>query len=136
MAIKPSPRLAILLVLFHAAVAIVVSVTAMPLAARLAMLILILLSLLYYLAHDALLLFPGSWREISFDRDCVSVVMRNGSGFSGRVESKTAVSPSFIVLRIRPEGHRLPVFRAIFPDALGTDEFRELCVRLKWSFSN
>ena len=58
MAIKPSPRLALLLLLFHTIVATVVYMTVMPLAARLAMLMLILLSLIYYLARDVLLLFP------------------------------------------------------------------------------
>lgn len=133
MAIKPSPRLVLLLLLSHAMVAAVVYVTVMPPAARLAMLILILLSLFYYLARDALLLFPDSWHEISFDQGRVSVVTRDGSGFSGQIASKTVVNPYFVVLRIRPEGRRLPVSRTIFPDALGTGEFRELCVRLRFS---
>ena len=133
MAIKPSPRLALLLLLFHTIVAIVVYLTAMPLAARLAMLALILLSLVYYLARDVLLLFPDSWREVAFDQGGVSVVTRNGSGLSGQVASSTMVSPFFAVLRIRPEGHRLPVSRAIFPDALDAGAFRELSVYLRFS---
>ena len=133
MAIKPSSRLILLLLLSHAMVAIVVSVTVMPLAARLAILLLILLSLIYYLARDALLLFPGSWREILFDQGRVSVVTRDGSGFSGQVAGKTTVSPYFIVLRVRLEGRRLPVFRTIFPDALDAGEFRELSVYLKFA---
>jgi len=133
MAIKPSSRLILLLLLSHAMVAIVVSVTVMPLAARLAILLLILLSLIYYLARDALLLFPGSWREILFDQGRISVVTRDGSGFSGQVAGKTTVSPYFIVLRVRLEGRRLPVFRTIFPDALDAGEFRELSVYLKFA---
>ena len=122
-----------LLLLSHAMVATVVYATMLPLAARLAMLMLILLSLFYYLARDALLFFPDSWREISFDQGRVSVVTRDGSGFFGQVSNKTAVSPYFVVLRVRLEGHRLPVFRTIFPDALDTGAFRELCVRLRFS---
>jgi hypothetical protein len=179
MAIKPSPRLALLLLLFHALVAIVVYMTVMPLAVRLAMLVPILLSLFYYLARDALLLFPGSWCEISFENHPhpnllppgegtiasspasgitsdlaalppsrmasglirglrrglgrVSVVTRDGSGFSGEIADGTVASPYFAVLRVEREGHRLPVFRAIFPDALGTGAFRELCVRLRFA---
>ncbi|MDD5383915.1 MAG: hypothetical protein PHG89_03405 [Gallionella sp.] len=132
MAIKPSPRLAVLLLLFHAMVATVVYATVMPPAARLAILMLILLSLIYYLARDVLLLFPDSWREIAFDQGSVSVVTRDGSGLSGQVASNTTVSPYFAVLRVKLEGHRLPVFRTIFPDALDTGAFRELCVSLKF----
>lgn len=133
MAIKSSPHLALLLLLSHALVATVVYATMLPPAARLALLVPILLSLIYYLARDALLLFPDSWREISFDQDRVSVVTRDGTGFSGEIANGTVVSPYFAVLRIRPEGHRLPVFRTIFPDALGTGAFRELCVRLRFA---
>ena len=132
MAIKPSPRLALLLLLFHTIVATVASMTVMPLAARLAMLMLILLSLIYYLARDVLLLFPDSWREIAFDQGSVSLVTRDGSVFSGQVSGKTTISPYFAVLRIRPEGHRLPVSRTIFPDALDAGAFRELSVLLKF----
>ena len=133
MAIKPSPRLALFLLLFHTIVATVVYMTVMPLAARLAMLMLILLSLIYYLARDVLLLFPDSWREIVFDQGGVSVVTRDGSSLSGQVANNTTVSPYFTVLRVRVEGYRLPVFRTIFPDALDTGAFRGLSVHLRFS---
>ncbi len=122
-----------LLLLLHAIVAAVVSMTVMPLVARLAMLVLILLSLIYYLARDVLLLFPDSWREIAFDQGGVSVVTRDGSSLSGQVANNTTVSPYFAVLRVRVEGYRLPVFRTIFPDALDTGAFRELSVHLRFS---
>ncbi|HYR05394.1 MAG TPA: protein YgfX [Gallionella sp.] len=133
MAIKPSPCLALFLLLSHAIVAIVVYLTAMPPAAVLAMFVLVLLSLFYHLARDALLLFPDSWQEISFDQGCMSVVTRGGSDFSGRIASKTAVNPYFVVLHVRPDGHCLQVSRAIFQDMLGADEFRELRVRLRFA---
>ncbi len=121
-----------LLLLFHAIVATVVSMTVMPPAARLAILMLILLSLIYYLARDVLLLFPDSWREIAFDQGGVSVVTRDGSSLFGQVANNTTVSPYFAVLRVRVEGYRLPVFRTIFPDALDAGAFRELSVRLRF----
>lgn len=133
MAIKPSLRLAMVLLLSHVMVASVVYATLLPLAVKLAMLILILLSLFFYLARDVLLLLPGSWREICFDQSSVSVVTHGGSDFSGQVTSRSVVSPYFVVLHIKLQAHYLPVFRAIFPDALGTGAFRELCVHLKFS---
>lgn len=131
MPVKPSPRLALLLLLSHGIAAIVVYLTVMPPAARLALFLLTLWSLLYCLARDALLLSPDSWHEISLDQGGVSVATRNGSGFSGRMAGGTIVSPYFVVLRIRREGHRLPVSRTIFPDALEEGGFRGLCVHLK-----
>ena len=122
-----------LLFLSHVLAVVAVYATMMPPAATLALLVLILLSLFYCLARDALLLLPGSWCEISFDQYHVSVVTRGGSGFSGEVTNGTAVSPYFAVLHVRREGHRLPVYRVIFPDALGEDEFRKLRVCLRYA---
>lgn len=133
MAIKPSSRFALFLVLYHGMAAIVVYLTAMPLAAKLAICLLALLSLLYYLARDALLLFPDSWSEISLDQGRVLVATRKGTSFSGRIAGETVVSPYCAVLRIRREGHRLPVSRTIFPDALEAGEFRRLSVHLKFT---
>lgn len=133
MAIKPSPRLALLLLLSHAAAGIVVCLTTMPTPARLALLVAILLSLSYYLARDALLLLPDSWCKISLDQDSVSVTTRDGTAFFGEISGRTAVTPYFAVLSVRPEGRYLRVSRVIFPDAMGADEFRELRVRLRFS---
>ena len=94
---------------------------------------LVLLSLFYYLARDVLSLLSDSWHEILLDQDRVQVVVRSGSGFFGQVANKTFVSPGFIVLRVRPDEHHLPVSRIIFSDAIGRDAFRELCVRLKFA---
>lgn len=133
MALQPSLRLAVLLLLSHALIVIVVYLTAVPPAVRLALLAAILLSLPYYLARDALLLLPGSWRTISLDQDSVSVTTRDGTTFSGKITGGTAITPYFAVLRIRLEGHYFQVSRTIFPDMLGTDEFRDLRVRLRFS---
>lgn len=133
MAIKPSPRFAMLLLLSHTIAAMVVYATAMPLIARLAIILLILLNLFYYMARDVLLLLPVSWCNISFDQSNASVVSRDGSSFCGKIANKTMVNPYFVVLRIKFDGQRLPVSRVIFPDALNAGVFRDLCVRLKYS---
>ena len=133
MAIKPSVRFATVLLLSHAIAASVVYMTAMPWAARLAVFLLIMLSLSYYLAHDAFLIFPDSWRKISLDQSSVSVVARNGSKLIGQVAGKTIVSPYFVLLHIRPEGRYRSISRVIFPDAMDGDAFRELRVRLKFA---
>lgn len=133
MAIKLSVRFATVLLLSHGIAASVVYMTAMPWAARLAVLLLIVLSLFYYLARDVFLIFPDSWREISLDQSSVSVVARNGSKLIGQVAGKTIVSPYFVLLRIRPEGRYQSTSRVIFHDAMDGDAFRELRVHLKFA---
>ena len=107
--------------------------TDMPWMAKLAMSALILLSLSYYLARDVLLLIRHSWRDISLDRRQVSVVMRDGGVFKGHIMDKSFVSPYFVVLCIKREGHYLPVSRVIFPDGTIAGVFRELCVQLRFA---
>ena len=133
MVVKPSLRYSLLLLLLHLAAATVVYWTALPLMARLAIMLLILLNLAYYLARDVLLILPGSWREIVLNRDGVSLVTRGGVTLPGQVDGKTVVSPLLVVLRVRVDGGRLPVSRVIFPDALGAEAFRAFCVRLKFT---
>jgi toxin CptA len=132
-AVKPSLRFALSLLGLHMLAATVVFMTAMPLLVKLVIVLLIVLSLIYYLARDALLLQPGSWREISLSPDGVSIIARNGSGFLGQVTHNTVVSPYFVVLCVQLEGHRLLTSRVIFPDALDPGVFREFCVRLKFA---
>lgn len=131
--VKPSLRFAVLLLVLHMIAATVVYATAMPLPVKLVILLLISLSLFYYLARDVLLLFPDSWREISLDQNGVSVIARDGSGFLGQVANQTIVSPYFVVLCVRLEGHRLLASRVIFPDAMSAGAFREFCVHLKFA---
>lgn len=133
MALKPSPSLAVLLLVVHLAAAGATLLAALSLMHKAALLLLISLSFGYGLARDALLLLPHSWRELSLDSEGVSVVRRDGSSFTGTVVGGSTVLPYFIALGIRSEPRRLPVFRVLFPDAMGEDEFRELCVRLRFS---
>lgn len=132
MVIKSSPRFALLLLLLHMVTAITVYVTAEPAVAKVAAILLIMLSLVYYLARDVLLILPASWREISLGQSGVSVIHRDGSSFFAQIAHTTIVSPYCILLRAKLAGHRLLVSRIIFPDALNENEFRELCVRLKF----
>lgn len=120
------------LLLFHTITAVVVYATAVSPMVRLAMFLLVALSLFYHLARDVLLLLPDSWSEISLGRDSVAVVTRDGSHFDGLVADGSVVSPYFVVLRIRLKG-RPAVSRVVFPDALGAGEFRELCIRLRFA---
>ena len=136
MAIKPSPIFAALLLFMHTTAFIVVYLTAIPLPATLALFLLIALSLIYHLVRDVLLLLPNSWCEVMLVPSGLSVVARDGPGFIGQLENKTTVSPYFVVLRVRLEGHRLFATRVIFPDALDAGVFREFCVQLKFSRLN
>ncbi len=77
-ALQPSLRLAAVLLLSHLAAAALLAVTAMPWPARLAILMLISLSLAYHMARDVLLLLDDSWCGIELDSGGVSIVASDG----------------------------------------------------------
>ena len=133
MAIRPSLRLALLLLWFHLMAAIAVYLTTMPLAAKLVVLVTISSSLVYRLLRDVLLLLPHSCREILLDQNSVSIAIRNGSLIQGSMVNNTVVSPFFVLLRTKVEGYLMPISFVIFPDALGAGAFRELCVHLRFA---
>jgi len=133
MAIKPSRIFAALLLFMHAAAAVAVYLTVIPLPVRLAFFLLIAFSLAYHLAHDVLLFLSDSWCDVALDAGGLSIVTRDGKSLFGQLGNRIIVSPYFIVLRVRLEGRRWSVTRVIFPDAMDAGEFRKLCVQLKFS---
>jgi len=132
MAIKPSPRFALLLLLLHIATVISVYATVIPASVKWPAILLVVLNLIIRLARDVLLSFPGSWRVLALDKGDVSVGMRNGSGFAAQVADATFVHPYFIVLRVKLAMHGT-ASQVIFSDALSASEYRELCIHLKYA---
>lgn len=132
MAIHPSLRLAILLLLMHLVATLALYVTPLQSSVRLALFLPVLASLTYHLARDALLLLPASWRKLSIGDDAATIVTRDGTKLTGQLAGGCVVTPVFVMLRVKLDGKRRPVARAIFPDALGGEAFRELCVRLRY----
>lgn len=133
MEIRFSVRYTLLLLLLHILVATAVWVTMMPLWAKLAILLMIVLNLIYYLARDVFLLRSDSWQQISLDQDSVTVITQDGTKLFGQPVTGTTVCSYCVVLRVKLEGHQQRVSRVIFPDALSEGLFRELCVRLKFA---
>jgi len=133
MAITFSSKLALMLLITHTVAAIVVCLTSMSLPAKLFFLLLLMSSAVYHFARDVFLLLSNSWREITLVPDGVLVTAQDGSRISGQVANKTTVSPYFVVLLVRLEGRYFTGSRVIFPDALGKDMFRKLCILLKFS---
>lgn len=132
MDIHPSPRLAVLLLLSHLIAAGTVYASSIPVPFAAGISLLVAASLVYRLARDAWLLLPSSWRRLSVEGRVATVGARDGSPLVGRVLDGSVVTPHFLVLRVQPEGKRRPVARTIFPDAVGSEGFRELCVRLRY----
>jgi len=113
--------------------AVLVSFTAMTLGTKSIMLLLIILSLIYHLAREVLFLLPESWRQFSLTQEGLTFITKDGSKFQGRIAHGTFISPYFVVLRIKLEGDYQLKSKVLFPDSLGLDAFRRVCVLLKFA---
>ena len=120
------------MVLLHSITALVVYATDLAVVSKQASFALIVFSLCYFLVRDVFRMLPDSWLRILLYQDSATVFTRNGMSYSGKLVRNTVVCPTFIVLRVLPEGARRTVSRVIFPDAVDSGRYRELCVLLKY----
>jgi len=133
MTITFSSKLALMLLIMYTVAAIAVCLTSMSLPEKLFFLLLLISSAVYHLARDVFLLLSNSWREITLVPDGVFITAQDGSRTYGQVANITTVSPYFVVLVVRLEGRYFTGSRVVFPDSLGKDMFRKLCILLKFS---
>lgn len=132
MTLHPSPRCTSWLICAHLLAAWAVAAAALSLPIKLLVLALIAASLVGYAARDALLRLPVSWLGLSVAHGEARVLTRAGSEWSGVIAGTSVVTPYFVLLHVRPQGAHGTVSRVIFPDMLVRDEFRELCVLLRF----
>lgn len=131
--IKPSRYLFLLLLALHALALCSVWFTDLTVLLQLGLSLLVLLSLFYHFKRHVLLRGKQSWRAFSLDKLHVDVITRGGEELAGCILDQTVVTPYFVLLRVRLDGRRFAVSRIIFSDALQTDAFRELRVRLRFA---
>lgn len=131
--IKPSKYLFLLLLALHTLALCSVWFTDLTVLLRLGLSLLVLLSLLYHLNRHVLLLGKRSWRVFSLDKLRVDVITRGGEELAGSILDQTVVTPYMVLLRVKLEGRRMPVYQVICCDALQADAFRELRVRLRFA---
>jgi len=100
--------------------------------AKIALAVLLVFSLAYYLRRDALLSLPSSHVAIRLDGDHVVLTSLSGSQLSGQILRDSVVTPVLTILNILPQGKHRMRSVVIFPDSMDKERFRELRVLLKW----
>ncbi len=130
--LQPSIYLTIVLVASHGAVLAVLVPLALPLWAKILLVLLVLVSLLYHLWHDAWLLALSSNKTLLLDGDMILLVARNGDRVTARILADSLVTPFLTVLNVLPQGKYLARSVIILPDSLDAESFRQLRVWLRW----
>lgn len=128
--IRKSGIYALLLISVHLFAAVGLGLTDLDFLARAGLLVLVLLSLLY---HFYLYARAGQfWVSCHLDQTRVQLVTRSGQVLVGEVTNRTVVTPFCIVLCASLEGYRRSVCQVVFCDAMQSEAFRELRVRLRF----
>jgi toxin CptA len=130
--LQPSIYFTIALVASHGVALAVLVPLALPLWARTLLALLVLISLLYHVWHDAWLLALSSNKTLLLDGDMILLVARNGDQMTARVLVDSLVTPYITVLNVLPQGSYLARSVIILPDSLDTESFRQLRVWLRW----
>lgn len=130
--LQPSIYFTIALVASHGVALAVLAPLALPLWARILMALLVLISLLYHVWHDAWLLALSSNKTLLLDGDMVQLVARNGDQVTARVLADSLITPYITVLNVLPQGSNLARSVIILPDSLDAESFRQLRVWLRW----
>ncbi|MDO8413714.1 MAG: hypothetical protein Q7S51_08005 [Gallionellaceae bacterium] len=132
---QPSWYLAILLLMAHGAVLFALYVLPLPTWAKIALTLLLLASLFFYVRRDARLSAPSSVITLALNGDDVVLTTRNGKPEAAQLLNHSMVSPWLTVLNSVPRGATCTRRIIIFPDSLDTESFRQLRVWLKWRVS-
>ncbi len=130
-AIQSSKTYVLMLLAMHLAAIVSVSLTNLPVWARLCLALLIAASLLHQLychvwAGDA-------WRSFLLDQRRLVVNTLAGDELNGHILPQTVVTPCCVVLCAKLDGYKLPVCQVVFRDAMQHGAFRELRVHLKFA---
>jgi len=103
-----------------------------PLWSKLALAVLLLSSLLYYLRRDAWLQLPASCIGLVLEGDGAILLRRDGVRLPCEILHDSLVMPYLTVLNVLPQGARFARSVVVLPDSLEAESFRQLRVWLKW----
>lgn len=124
--------LAALLLLAHSAALLAIYEIPLPGWAKIALTLLLLASLFFYLRRDAQLRAPSSVISLTLDGEDIMLTARNGERWVAHLLSSSMVSPVLTVLNSSSLGAIFARTIIIFPDSLDAESFRQLRVWLKW----
>jgi len=122
---------ALLILVYSLAVLIVFTLPVMALA-KVALAMLLVGALVYYLRRIAWLLSASSPVAMRIQGANITLLTRAGEELSGELMADTLVTPILIVINVIPQGSKKISSVLVFPDSMDKERSRELRVLLKW----
>jgi toxin CptA len=135
--LQPSYYLALLLSFAHAAAGLVLWPLALPLGMKVAIAILLIASLIYYLRKDALLIAHDAVVALTLTNEmsCI-LITRSGQSAACSLSDSTFVAPYLTVINLQPVERFFMRSVVILPDSMDAEEFRRLRIWLRWKWKN
>ncbi|MDD5297751.1 MAG: hypothetical protein PHU46_12630 [Rhodocyclaceae bacterium] len=129
-----SPRLAAVILLVHALAGAGLALAGLPAWMPVLGGLLLLGSAIHGLRRHALRASPAAVFRLQARSDgSIECLTRDGEWQTWRVLPDTNLFPQFAVLCLRPEGGGRRRHLTLFPDALAAEDWRRLCVWLRWA---
>ena len=129
--LRPSRYLMAVLIAAHSITLASLLPLALPVWAKVALALFLLLSLVYYLHRDAWL-SASAGMVLALEDGLVALVTHGSNRLVGQVLRHSLVTPSITVLNVLPQGGHFARSVVILPDSLDAESFRQLRVWLKW----
>ena len=134
---QPSYRLVAILSLAHLIAGGLLWSLALPLSVKMAVVVLLIASLIYYLRKDALLSANDAVIALQLKDDMFcELITRSGQSITCRIAGSTFVAPYLTVINLQPVGKFFMRSVVILPDSMQVEEFRQLRVWLWWKWKS
>lgn len=131
-AFYPSRQLALCVASGHIIAIVALAFVPMPETAFALLLMVLILSAVYYLLRDALLILPGAWIALRLEDERIVLFSRNGGEVAGRLLRSSVIMPHILILNIAVSGRSWKQSVVLMPDSMDAEPFRQLRVALKW----
>lgn len=128
----PSNYLTLILLLAHAVVIAALLFVPLPKVALVLLLMVLAVSMIYYVLRDARLGLDNSWTALRLEGDRVVLVNRKGAELAGALQRNSLVTPHLVLLNILIPDTRQRCNVVLMPDSMAAESFRRLRVMLKW----
>ena len=131
--LRPSLWLAGMLTAMHGITLALIWLLPFDLWLKIAAVLLLLVSLIYHVRRDAMRTSPNAILALQISPECrCSVQARSGDWFEAQLLPTSFVSPYLTILNLRFDHARLVKHVVILPDAIESEQFRQLRVLLRW----
>jgi toxin CptA len=127
-----SRRLALCILLGHGVALGALVFSPIPPAAFLSLLVVLVLSSVYYVMRDARLTLAEAWIGLRLEEDCMVLVRRNGDEMAGQLLRSSVVTPQLVILNVKIPNYYWTQHVVLMSDSMEAESFRQLRVALKW----